>query len=174
MTIAAQKLALLHEQLVSPQRPHGALLVIYPPEEELAFRTGYDEIIQELTARGTPNCALDFRTLAFEALQARHLLEKAFALDARGDRDARQNLAGLVQGEAAARVLAASKQDPEAVLLCQHTSALYPWISYAELLDHIEGQVYNTLVIPFPGTENGPMLHFLGLKQGYNYRAARV
>ena len=174
MTTAAKKLDLLRGQLLAQDRPRGALLVIYPPDEELAFRPGYEEVIQELQAHGVPYAVLDLRTLVYEVLEARNLLERAFALDAQGDRDARQNLAGMVQRALAARVLSAANDSPEAVLLCRHTASLFPWVSYSSLLEAIEGKIDNTLVIPFPGTESGPVLHFLGLKDGYNYRAARV
>jgi hypothetical protein len=148
--------------------------VIYPPEEELSFREGYDEVILELEAQGASTIVLDFRTLVFDALNERNLLEKVFKLDAEGSPDARRSLASLVQKEAFARIQKAAKENSHSILLCKHTAALFPWISYSALLEAIEGKFTNTLVIPFPGIENGPALHFLGVKDGYNYRAARI
>jgi hypothetical protein len=48
MSIASEKLEALRAELLSDQRKGGALLVIYPPEEELTFRAGYGDVIQEL------------------------------------------------------------------------------------------------------------------------------
>jgi len=174
MTVTSQKLEELRARLLMPMRKGGALLVVYPPEEELEFKSGYQEILQELQANGIMAQVLDFRKLVFEALDAKKLLQKAFQLDAAGSRDIHQNLAGIVQREAFVRVRSAADQLPDSVLCVTHTASLYPWISYSALLDEVEHLVPNTLVIPFPGTENGPALHFLGVKDGYNYRAARI
>lgn len=174
MSLINDKLNLLRSQVLTGAHTGGALLVIYPPEEELSYREGYDEVILELEARGASTVVLNFRTLVFEALKERNLLEKAFKLDAEGSPDARRSLASLVQKEAFSRIQQAAKENPNSTLLCKHTAALFPWISYSALLETIEGKITNTLVIPFPGTENGPALHFLGVKDGYNYRAARI
>ncbi|GAP09968.1 hypothetical protein BECAL_01122 [Bellilinea caldifistulae] len=174
MSLINDKLNLLRSQLLTGAHAGGALLVIYPPEEELSFRAGYEEVIQELKAQGVQIAVLDFRTLVFDSLKERNLLERAFKLDAEGSPDARRSLASLVQREAVAKIQQAAKGNPNVILLCKHTAALFPWISYSALLEAIEGKITNTLVIPFPGTENGPALHFLGVKDGYNYRAARI
>ena len=174
MSLINDKLNLLRSQLLTGAHAGGALLVIYPPEEELSFREGYEEVIQELQVQGFEIAVLDFRTLVFDSLKDRNLLEKAFKLDAEGSPDARRSLARLVQREALANIRRAVEEHPHAILLCKHTAALFPWISYSALLEAIEGKITNTLVIPFPGTENGPALHFLGVKDGYNYRAARI
>lgn len=174
MSLVNDKLNLLRSHLLTGAHTGGALLVIYPPEEELTFREGYEEVIQELEAQGTSIYVLDLRTLVFEALEERNLLEKAFKLDAEGSPDARRSLASLVQRESLARIRRAAEENPHAILLCKHCAALFPWISYSALLEAIEGKITNTLVIPFPGIENGPALHFLGVKDGYNYRAARI
>jgi len=47
-------------------------------------------------------------------------------------------------------------------------------VSYSAVLEEIENDVANPVVLPFPGSEEGPMLHFLGEKDGYNYRATRI
>lgn len=168
------KLDELRSRLLLPLRPQGALLVVYPPEDELKFAGDYSDIINEVQARGIPVCSIDLRTLLFDVLEERGLLEQAFVLDADNSRDLRQNLAGIVQREALSRVRSAAMQHPDAVLFCTHTASLYPWVSYSDLLGEVESVFLNTLVIPFPGSENGPELHFLGAKDGYNYRAARV
>lgn len=174
MSLINDKLNLLRSRLLTGAHAGGALLVIYPPEEELSFREGYEEVIQELQAQGVQIAVLDFQTLVFDSLKERNILEKAFQLDAEGAPDARRSLASLVQREALAKIQQAAKENPNAILLCKHTAALFPWISYSALLEAIEGKITNTLVIPFPGTEDGPALHFLGVKDGYNYRAARI
>jgi hypothetical protein len=174
MNITHQKLDALRSWLIDQQRKGGTLLVIYPPEDELLFRAGYGEIIQELQARGIALSVLDFRTLVFDVLEAKGLLQKAFELDAARSREVHRNLAGMIQREALRRVHMAAQQAPGSILCCAHTAALHPWMSYSALLEETENTVSNTLVIPFPGMENGPVLHFLGVKDGYNYRAARI
>lgn len=174
MSVVDEKLQALRAALFSDQRKGGALLVVYPPAEEREFRRKYDEVVQELGVRAVATEVVDFRLLVFEALDGAGLLERAFELDARGDRDAARSLASLVQEEAERRVLEAAKRSPNAIILCANTAALFPWMSYSALLEAVENVVKNTLVIPFPGTESGPALHFLGVKDGYNYRAARI
>lgn len=174
MTSIEEKLQALRARLLAPGRKGGALLVIYRPEDELAFRSRYREVIMEVQARGLAAVVLDLRTLAFEVLEERGLLQKAFQLDASNSLEMHRNLAGMVQREALARVRAAAAANPEAILFCQRTASLYPWISYSSLLEESENTVLNTLVLPFPGREDGPALHFMGVKDGYNYRAGRV
>lgn len=174
MPTVDDKLQALRTALFSPQRKGGALLVVYPPGDEREFTRKYDEVIRELAVRKIETEVVDFRLLVFEALEARGLLEKAFRLDAEGDRGAAQTLARITQKEAEARTLETAERSPQAVVLCRNTAALFPWMSYSALLETVENIVKNTLVIPFPGTETGPALHFLGVKDGYNYRAARI
>jgi hypothetical protein len=174
MSVVAEKLEALRARLLHGERKSGALLVVYPPEDELPFRTGYAEIRKELQANGVPTEIIDLRTLVFEALEKKKLLEKAFRLDAAGREDIHRNLAGLVERELIARIRDAAERAPEAVLCCVSTASLYPWVSYSSVLEELENEVENTLVVPFPGTEEGPALHFLGAKDGYNYRAARI
>jgi hypothetical protein len=174
MNFTLQKLETLRSRLLDPQRKGGALLVVYPPGDELIFRTGYEEIMQELHARDVALYVLNLRTLVFEVLEARGLLQKAFQLDAAGSREVRQNLEAMVQREALQRMHPAAQQALGSILCCTYTASLHPWISYSALLEETENIVSNTLMIPFPGNENGPVLHFLGVKDGYNYRAARI
>jgi hypothetical protein len=174
MTITLQKIEALRTRLVSGEPKGGALIVVYPPEDELVFQSGYVELIQELTAKKVLIHSLNFRTLVFDVLEQRNLLQKAFQLDAADSRDIRQNLAGMVQREAQRRLHAAASEAPNAMLFCIHTASLYPWVSYSALLEEIENNIPNILVLPFPGTEKGATLHFLGAKDGYNYRAVRV
>jgi hypothetical protein len=174
MSIVTDKLAALRSLLTDARRPEGALLLIYPPEHELDFRSAYEDLIQELRAANCEIAIIDLRTLLFELLEARGLLDRAFALDAQGSRDMHDSLSRLLFPDVVARLKAASAQSPQAILLCKHTAALYPWISYSALLSEIEGNIRNVVVLPFPGTEHGQELRFLDNKDGYNYRAARV
>lgn len=174
MSVSRERLGALRVRLLEGQRPQGAILVVYPPEEELDFRQGFLDVIKELEAHGVEVAQIDLRTLPFDVLSAKGLLDKAFKLDAQGTRDARQNLSGMVQRECGQQVRKAAANSPGAVLCCLHTSALYPWVSYSALLEEIENVVPNTLIIPFPGAEDGPALRFLGAADGYNYRASRV
>ncbi len=174
MSLTQQKLEELRARLLTPDRKGGALLVIYPPEDELLFRAGYADILQELQANRIDVTVLDLRTQVFELLEQRRLLGKAFQADATGERDFYANLAGMVQRYIIELVRTAAEQSPQAILCCLHPAALYPWVSYSDLLEKIEIDVHNVLVLPFPGFEQGQALHFLNAKDGYNYRAARI
>ena len=169
-----EKIAALRARLLNPDRPGGAVLVVYPPEEELAFRAEYNLVLHELAAKHLPVEVLDLRLLVFEALEAKGLLGKTFQMDAVGSRELRPNLAGMVQRETQQRVLTTAEGHPDAILCCKNSAALFPWISFSALLEQLENQLAAPLVIPFPGTENGATLHFLNAKDGYNYRAARI
>jgi hypothetical protein len=174
MSGSIEKLKLLRGYLLADEYPSGAYLLVYPPEEELAFRAGYQETIQEIQARNIPHCIIDLRTLVFDVLESRNLLEKAFTMDAGGSQDIHRSLAHIVQNELLKKIQTAATEYPDAILFCQSTAALFPWVSYAELLGAVENKLDQFLVIPFPGKENGPVLHFLGVKDGYNYRAGRI
>ena len=170
----ATKLEALRERVLLGSNQDGALLVLYDPSDELAFRQGYGEIIQEAKARKGAPVEVDFRTLPFDALDQRGLLEKAFVLDAQCSRDAHQSLARMVQEAARRRIEEASHENPNAVICCHSTASLFPWVSYSSLLESLESSVTNTLILPFPGEESGSALHFLSAKDGYNYRASRI
>ena len=174
MSVSAEKLKLLRGYLLAPEHPSGAYLLIYPPEEELAFRAGYQDIIQEMQAHNIVHRIIDLRTMVFDALQSRKLLDKAFARDAEGSQDIHRSLAHIVQNELLKRIQTSAAESPDAILLCQFPAALFPWVSFAELLDAVENKLDQFLMLPFPGKENGPVLHFLGVKDGYNYRAGRI
>jgi len=174
MSQVGQKIRTLRERLMTPERKGGALLVVYPPEEERDWQVAYTQVLQELAAHHVDTIVVDLRTLLFELLHSKGLLERAFRLDAGNSRDAQRNLADMVHREAVRRLREAATQNPGAILCCRHTAALYPWISYSRVLEETESAIPNTLVIPFPGTAQGPALHFLDQKDGYNYRAARI
>ena len=145
MSINLQKLGTLRDRLFASDPKGGALLLVYPPEDELIFLSGYDEIIKELQVKGVSHNILNFRTLVFEVLESKGLLQKAFQLDAAGSRDIRQNLAGMIQREVLNRLMAAAKQAHDAVICCFHTASLFPWISYSSLLEETENKIQNTL-----------------------------
>ena len=174
MASLTSKLGALRQLLLAPSRPEGAIIVVYPPEQELGFRAGYQDLIEELKAAQCPVCVIDLRTTVFDLLAERGLLERAFSLDAAGSRDMHANLSSMVLSEAVALLRKAAQASPDHLLLIRQPAALYPWISYSSLLSEIEGEIRNTIVLPFPGTENGPELRFLDNKDGYNYRAARI
>lgn len=178
MSIVTDKLHALRQRLLTPNHKGGAVLVVYPPELELDFRTGYAEVMSEVQAGGLPLHCLDFRTIVFDTLHKRGLLEKTFRQDVSDKPNERaslrQSLASLLQREVLGQLQAAATAHPNAILFCANTAALYPWVSYSALLESIENAITNPLVLPFPGREDGPALHFLGTKDGYNYRATRI
>ena len=140
MSVANVKLDLLRGLLMQCIPPSGALLVIYPPEEELTFREGYDEVIWELEARKIEINVLDFRTLIFDALASRGKLESVLEHDAKGDPNTYKSLAKMAQKETETAIFDAAQETPGAILLCKHTSSLFPWVSFAEVLKRTEGK----------------------------------
>lgn len=168
------KFAELRIRLIDPRDHKGALLFVYDPEEEHPFRRRYELMVKEMEAAGVPHRRIPLHRLPFEVLEERKLLEKAFQLEFSNPSGLRQNLAGLLHRRLVERISEAAKQDSGAVLLLERTAALYPWVSYSAILDEIENHVVNPLLLPFPGYEEGPLLRFLGEKDGYNYRATRI
>ena len=152
----------------------GALLVVYPPESELDFSGGYSEVVKERRARRQPIEELDLRSFVFDLLDSHQLLDQTFALDVEGGPHLHRNLASMIHNELVRRLIEMGENDPAAVIFLRDTSALFPWVSYSGIIEEVEAVIKNTIVIPFPGTERGPELHFMGAKDGYNYRAARI
>jgi hypothetical protein len=153
----------------------GAVLVVYPPEEELDFRQQYEVLIREWRAADMECVSLDLAPLPLKVLEAHRKLEKLFKLDADPRKGGlQQDIASLVEPALIELVLGTAREHPSALLCLQRTAALYPWASVSHLLERCENAVMNTIVVPFPGDERGPELHFLGAKDGYNYRAARI
>ena len=70
MSISREKLDALRVRLVEDQHSHGAILVVYPPEEELDFRDGYLDLIRELRAHSVDLLEID---LAWNFLKGRQL-----------------------------------------------------------------------------------------------------
>ncbi|MEW6745480.1 MAG: BREX protein BrxB domain-containing protein [Planctomycetota bacterium] len=164
----------LRARLISPGGHKGALLFVYDPEGEHVFRRRYDLVVKEMEAEGIPHRRIPLHRLPFEVLEEKQLLERAFELEFTNPAGLRQNLAALVHRTLVERIDEATRPASDTVLLLERTAALYPWVSYSAVLDEIENRVVNPLLLPFPGYEQGPLLRFLGEKDGYNYRATRI
>jgi hypothetical protein len=100
MNITRQKLDALKSWPAGQRREGGALLVVYPPEGGLVFRDGYEEIIQELQAKGRALHIFDFRLPLFDILGEKGLLHKAFELDAAGSREVQRGMLRRVHSAA--------------------------------------------------------------------------
>ncbi len=174
MTSLEEKLQRLRDRLDSEGAESGPLLVVYPPKSELDFSSGYSEVVKERRARRRPMEELDLRPFVFELLNSRRLLDQTFVLDVEGGPHLHRNLASMIHGELVRRLIKLGEKDPAVVIFLRDTSALFPWVSYSGIIEEVEAVIKNTIVIPFPGTERGPELHFMGAKDGYNYRAARI
>ena len=174
MTSLEEKLQRLRDRLGTVGAATGPLLVVYPPESELDFSSGYGEVLKERRARRQPMEELDLRPFVFDLLDSRRLLDKTFALDVEGGSRLHGDLANMIHKELVRRLIGLGDNDPAAVIFLRDTSALFPWVSYSGIIEEVESVINNTIVIPFPGTERGPELHFMGAKDGYNYRAARI
>lgn len=174
MTVT-EKLQILRDRVLKDPGGTGALLVVYPPEDELEFRQRYSDLIREWRAANIDCVELDLSPLPFEVLGERQDLTRLFRLDANPEKaKLQQEIARLVEERLVEDVTRTASEHPGKIVCLQRTAALYPWASYSYLLERCENNIDNTVIIPFPGTENGPELHFLGAKDGYNYRATRV
>jgi hypothetical protein len=168
------KFAELRVRLIDPGDHRGALLIVYDPAEEHAFRRRYELFARELSAKRIDHVLLPLNRLPFEALEQRGLLEKAFRLEFSDPLGMRQSLASLLHREVIRVIRGAAEKHAECPILLQRTASLFPWVSYSAVLSELENELSNALVVPFPGSEHGPLLRFLGEKDGYNYRATRI
>lgn len=168
------KFAELRARLIDPGGHRGALLFVYDPSEEHTFRKRYELLKKELAAKKVDHVPLPLTRLPFDVLSQRGLLEKAFRLEFTDPAGLRQNLSGLFHRELVGRIRHEADARSGCAILLERTAALFPWVSYSAIFDEIENDVVNAVVVPFPGFEEGPMLHFLGEKDGYNYRATRI
>lgn len=152
---------------------HRGVLLLYPPEEELAFRELLNEWLLHISVQQIPHRVLDLATLPFEFLESRGQLERSFRMEFENWSGLRQHL-GRLNGFLKERVLAVGTELGWGNIVLKSTASLYPWVSYAALLEQIPTGFPCRVVIPFPGTAQEGKLHFLDRKTGYNYLARRV
>ena len=158
------------EAILGSQR---GVLLLYPPEEELAFRELLNEWLLRISVQKIPHRGLDLSPLPFEVLESRGQLENSFRLEFESRQRLHQYL-GKLNAFLRDRVLATGEDLGWGSIVLRSTASLYPWVSYAALLEQIPTGFPCRVIIPFPGTAQEGMLHFLDRKTGYNYLARRM
>ncbi len=166
-------LEVLAESLHGPPLPaERGILLVYPPEEELELRERLPEYLLQVKA---PQTTLDVETLPFELLASEGVLADAYRLEHEDAVWLRRYLAEQLPRLLHQRVRDAGQQlGVGGVIVLETTTALFPWVSYADLLQSLPAHFPCRIVIPFPGHGEGAYLHFLDHRDGFNYLARRI
>ena len=155
-----------------PSASERALLFVYEPELEADFRRGVENLRRSLELQGVPHEVLDLTTLPYEVLGS--LLDKSFEFDAVRPKVFRSDLARRLEPRLVDLIVERSRALGRGLLILQHTAALFPWVSYAAVLKALPTGLPSYILIPFPGTDTGASLHFMGKRNGFDYLARRV
>lgn len=158
----------------SPSLGERALLMLYDPEDEAAYRCAEEAFLAELGARGVPHALVDLRTLPFEVLGRKGLLDQAPKLDSTRPGPFRRDLAARLERELIALVAEAARALGSGLLVLRNTAALFPWVSFSNVLGHLPTDLGTWILLPFPGTGTASTLQFMGRRDGFDYMARRV
>jgi hypothetical protein len=158
----------------SPSVAERALLLVYNPEEEAAYRSAEEAFLVGLEARGVPHAVVDLRTMPFEVLGRKGLLDQAPGLDATQPGRFRRDLAGRLEKELVGSLEEAARALGSGLLIVRNTASVFPWVSFANVLRHLSTDVGAWILVPFPGTGTASALHFMGRRDGFDYMARRV
>lgn len=169
-------LDLLSIPLQEPPTPaERGVLFIYPPEQELEFRSRLDAFLTTLHAKKITHAIVETEELPFVCLAAEGVLEDAYRLEAQDPSGLRQYLASqlprLLQNKVAE---AATRLPIGAAIIIKSPSSLFPWVRYADFLSQLPTGFPCRVIVPFPGHERGAYLHFLDHRDGFNYLARRI
>ena len=172
------KMRSLREMLLAPLpersvRTDSSIFVVYPPELEMEFRSQLQKVLHVLEERGVSFRHIDLTTLPFEALEARGLLPSAFTSEFEDYGALKRGLARAVQDALKERIARAAGEVPGGAVILSCTSALYPVIKFGDVLKELQ-QLPCRIVLAFPGCEEGGKLHFMNLRDGYNYLAVKI
>ncbi|HXM70265.1 MAG TPA: BREX protein BrxB domain-containing protein [Thermoanaerobaculia bacterium] len=172
------KMRSLRELLLEPAadpavRTDSSVLVVYPPEEENEFRDRLQGLLHVLAERGKAFRHLDLTTLPFEILESRGLLPGVFTQELDDAAAVKRGLARALQEALRQRVEQAAAEVPSGAVILSATSALYPFIKFADLLADLR-HLHCRIVVAFPGHEEGGKLHFMNQRDGYNYLAVTL
>jgi len=157
-----------------PSASERALLLVYEPELEHDFRKALDAFQQTLDVRDIPFLGLDLRTAPYQVLAERDLLDKSYHLEATRPKAFQTDLARRLQPPLVQRIADRSQELGRGVLILRHTAAVFPWVSFATVLKALPAGLPSHILVPFPGTDTGASLHFMGRRNGFDYLARRV
>jgi len=174
-----QKLETLLEML--SERPPGGpsaidrgILIVYRPAEELRFRELLETYLLQMDVNETPYRCVELDSLPFEFLCEQDVLGPSYELERSEPGSLKQYLADGLPEQLLQRVRQAGEEIGEGAVILRSPTALFPWVSYAELLSRLPSDFGCYVVIPFPGSADGANLHFLNRRTGFNYRARRL
>ncbi len=154
--------------------PDRVLLMTYEPELEPDFRLALGECLRALSVRGIANAVVDLRLLPYEVLDDKGLLNKAFELQARQPDRFQQDLARRLEPVVVSRIVQQASALGPGLIVLGHSAALFPWVSYSSVMKLLPSGLPSLILVPFPGTEEGASLHFMGRRNGFDYMARRV
>lgn len=157
-----------------PSASDRAMLLVYEPARERELRAALDHLATALSAAGIPHACVDLSKLPFQVMADRDLLPQACELDAMRPSAFRSDLSRRLEEAVLSLMAAQAEQLGPGVVVLTRTSALYPWVSFASVLKRIPAGTRTRFLVPFPGTETGSSLHFLGRRNGFDYLARRV
>lgn len=157
-----------------PSSPDRALLMVYEPDQEQDFRTALSDFLTALTVRRLPSDVADLRQLPYQVLETKGLLPKSFELQARQPDRFRQDLARRLEPAVVELICERSRALGSGLLVLRDTTALFPWVSYSSVMKQLPSDLPSMVLVPFPGTETGSQLRFVGRRNGFDYLARRV
>lgn len=158
----------------SPSVAERALLLVYSPDDEAAYRCAEEAFLVGLEAREVPHAVVDLRTMPFDVLDRKGLLSQAPKLDAAQPGRFRRDLAGRLEKELIGGLQEAARTLGSGLLILRNTAAVFPWVSFANVLRHLSTDLGTWILVPFPGTGTASTLHFMGRRDGFDYMARRV
>ncbi len=157
-----------------PSGQRRCLLLVYPPDDEHDLRKRLEQFISSLALNEMPSEVFDLALLPFEILDERGLLDKAFALEVKDPQAFRTDMAGRLEPRLIEEISRRSEALGEGLLILSRPAALFPWISFSNVLKQLPSGLPSHILLPFPGTESSASLHFLGRRNGFDYLARRV
>jgi len=158
----------------SPSVAERALLLVHSPDEEQAYRSAEQAFLVGLKTRGVPHVVVDLSLAPFEVLARKGLLDQAPKLDALQPGRFRRDLAGRLERELVSRLEEQACALGSGLLVLRNTAAVFPWVSFANVLRHLPAEVGTWVLVPFPGTATAATLRFMGRRNGFDYMARRV
>lgn len=157
-----------------PDATERGLLMVYPPENELRFRALLQDYLLQMKSQELPHRVLNLDTVPFECLDEEGVLDQSYELELQAPADLKRYIADQLQEDLLATVKAAAEEMGEGAVILRSSTALFPWVSYADLLSSLPSAFACYVVIPFPGSESEGKLHFLDQRTGFNYLARRL
>jgi hypothetical protein len=134
-------------------------LYSYAPTDEIVCLREFDIMAKELQYQGYSVDCHYLSQLLIEALQnLNYLDEETLNEENQTFLDIEENLRTRLPKELVSLLSAALKGDRSHCTILLRAGSLYPFVHPSTLLSQMEAVIYSTVVLPFPGRKDGPML----------------